>query len=94
MLQNTCTRCGHKITELVWKIGLILKILQINSYPLQRNPPPPYLYNAAYEFSIVQSSWHPVQQVRRFRFHLIDRLKMGSFQRNFRFGEPVKVTGG
>jgi hypothetical protein len=39
----------------MWKIGFTFKILQINLYPLQRDPPP-YLYTAAYEFYFVQSS--------------------------------------
>jgi hypothetical protein len=81
------------------KFRFIFKILQTNFCPLQRTPPP-NLYTAAREFSIVQSSvaghqlTHPIQQVCHFRFHLLDTLKMSSFQHTFQFGEQVKVTGG
>jgi hypothetical protein len=50
------TRYSYKVTGLVLKIGFVFIILQIDLYPLQHTPPPPHLYTAAFEFSIVLSS--------------------------------------
>jgi hypothetical protein len=88
-----CTTFGYQVTGIVWKAGFIFKIFKLDYIFFNVLPPPPYTHRFIRIFHCSKQcySWHPhpIQQVRHFGFHLIDRMKISSFQRIPHFGAQV-----